>query len=168
MSLTTMTVVGTVATDLKLIRTASDVNLCSFRLAHDERRFDRQKQAWVESNTNWFRVTLFRSLAEHAHESFQKGDRVIVKGRLRVREWENGEKRGTSVEIEADAIGHDVRWGVTQFEKRTRATHDRQQSHEHHDEAFVPVADTVDSPFRAASRRQEITSTEVESEQAAA
>ncbi|MGD9606123.1 MAG: single-stranded DNA-binding protein, partial [Leucobacter sp.] len=51
--------------------------------------------------------------------SFRKGERVIVSGRLRVRKWENDEKSGTSVEVEADALGHDLRWGVSRFEKRT-------------------------------------------------
>lgn len=124
MSQTTITVVGTIATEPKLIRTATEVNLCSFRLAHDERRFDRHQQAWVDANTNWFRVSVFRSLADHAHESLQKGDRVIVTGRLRVREWENSERRGTSVEIEADALGHDLRWGVTAFTRRGRTSQD--------------------------------------------
>lgn len=126
---TTITVVGSIATDPKLIRPSSGVQLCSFRIASDERRFDREQQGWVEGHTNWFGVVAFRGLANHAHESFKKGDRVIVTGRLRVRKWEKDEKRGTSVEIEADSIGHDVRFGVTQFEKRVFAqTSEREQA----------------------------------------
>jgi len=30
---------------------------------------------------------------------------------------ENGEKRGTALDIEADAIGHDLLWGTTTFVK---------------------------------------------------
>lgn len=118
---TTINVVGTIATDPKLIRPSSGVQLCSFRLASDERRYDREQQSWVEGNTNWFGVVVFRSLAGHAHESFKKGDRVIVSGRLRVRKWEKEDRKGISVEIEAEAIGHDVRWGVSSFEKRMGA-----------------------------------------------
>lgn len=118
---TTINVVGTIATDPKLIRPSSGVQLCSFRLASDERRYDREQQSWVEGNTNWFGVVVFRSLAGHAHESFKKGDRVLVSGRLRVRKWEKEDRKGISVEIEAEAIGHDVRWGVSRFEKRMGA-----------------------------------------------
>jgi len=44
---------------------------------------------------------------------------VIVNGRLRVRRWESDDKSGTTVEVEADAIGHDLRWGVSAFTKRS-------------------------------------------------
>jgi single-strand DNA-binding protein len=32
-----------------------------------------------------------------------------------VRDWDNGERAGTSVEIEADSIGHDLSWGSAKF-----------------------------------------------------
>ncbi|NLA64860.1 MAG: single-stranded DNA-binding protein [Leucobacter sp.] len=117
-----ITVIGTIATDPRLVNPSGGTPICSFRLASDERRYDREQQAWVEGNTNWFGVACFRNLAGHAHESFRKGDRVIANGKLRVRKWEKDGKRGTSVEIEAEAIGHDLRWGVTRFEKRFGAT----------------------------------------------
>lgn len=115
---TPISVVGTIATVPKLIRTGAGVPLCSFRLASSERRYDRERGDWVESGTNWYSVTAFRSLAEHSHYSFQKGDRVLVSGRLRVRNWENKERSGTSVEIEADALGHELRWGTSRFARQ--------------------------------------------------
>lgn len=114
-----ISVVGTVATDPKRITTQTGVTLCSFRLASGERRYDREQGSWVDGETNWFSVSAFRLLGEHAAESFRKGERVIVSGKLRVRRWEKDDRSGTAVEIEADAIGHDVRWGVSSFEKRT-------------------------------------------------
>lgn len=114
-----ISIVGTIATDPKLITTQSGVTLCSFRVASGDRRFDRAQQKWVDGETNWFGVTAFRALAEHAHESFRKGERIVITGRLRVRRWETGEKSGLNVEIEADALGHDLRWGVSRFEKRS-------------------------------------------------
>ena len=33
----------------------------------------------------------------------------------RIREWETGERTGTSIEVEADAIGHNLTHGTTQF-----------------------------------------------------
>lgn len=125
-------VVGTIATDPKLINPASGTQLCSFRLASDERRYDREKQEWVGGDTNWFGVVSFRGLAGHAHESFRKGDRVIVTGRLRMRKWEKDDRRGTSVEIEAEALGHDVRWGVSRFEKRVGGRNDVEVASEQH------------------------------------
>jgi single-strand DNA-binding protein len=45
---------------------------------------------------------------------------VLVHGRLRVRAWESGPRSGTTVEIEAESAGHDLRWGTTAF-TRARA-----------------------------------------------
>lgn len=114
---TQVCVIGTVATDPRMFETAAHVPVCSFRIANNERRYDRESKTWVDGGTNWFTVSAFRGLAEHARDSFAKGDRVIVSGRLRVRKWETDEKSGLSVDIEADAIGHDVRFGVSTFRK---------------------------------------------------
>jgi single-strand DNA-binding protein len=43
-----------------------------------------------------------------------------VHGRLRLRAWDNGEKSGTAIEIEAEAIGHDLTWGTTVLTKVRR------------------------------------------------
>lgn len=116
---TTISVIGTIATNPKLISPAAGVQLCSFRLASDERRYDREQQAWVGGETNWFGVVCFRGLAPNAYASFSKGERVVVIGKVRVRNWTKDDRKGTSIEIEAEAIGHDVRWGISRFEKRS-------------------------------------------------
>ena len=41
----------------------------------------------------------------------------MVSGRLKVRDWDNGERSGTSVEIEADCLGHDLVWGTSEFSR---------------------------------------------------
>ncbi|WP_053383736.1 single-stranded DNA-binding protein [Leucobacter celer] len=118
---TPICIIGTVATDPRFSRTNSGAAFCSFRVASNERRYDREQAQWVDGETNWFTVNAFRGLAEHASESFSKGDRVVVSGRLRMRRWESGEKSGTAVEVESDALGHDLRWGVSRFTKRSGA-----------------------------------------------
>ncbi|MFC5338099.1 single-stranded DNA-binding protein [Leucobacter denitrificans] len=110
--------VGQIATEPKLYTPSGGVQFCTFRLASTERRFDAQRKEWVDGDTNWFTVNSFRSLAVNASASFSKGDRVVVTGRLRVRQWETDEKKGNSVEIDVDGIGHDVRWGVSRFTKQ--------------------------------------------------
>lgn len=114
---TQVCVVGTVATDPKLTKSAGRAAFCSFRLACNERRYDSEKQEWIDSDTNWYTINSFRGLADHAVASFNKGDRVMVTGRLRVRDWTSGEKTGTSTVVEAEALGHDLRWGTTVFTK---------------------------------------------------
>lgn len=110
-----VTVVGLVATTPRHLVTQDGLPITSFRLASSHRKFDRKENKWIDGETNWFTVTAFRQLAINSAGSVAKGDRVIVSGKLRVRDWDNGERAGTSVEIEADGLGHDMTWGSSVF-----------------------------------------------------
>jgi len=110
-----VTVSGLVATTPRHLVTQDGLPITSFRLAASHRRFDRTANKWVDGETNWFTVTAFRQLAINAAGSVSKGERVLITGKLRVRDWDNGERAGTSVEVEADAIGHDLTWGTASF-----------------------------------------------------
>lgn len=110
----TITIVGTVGTDPEK-KVRNGVPITTFRVASRERRFDRATGAWVDGETNWYTASAYRRLAEHAFESIHRRERVVLTGRLRVRNWDNGEKRGTSVDIDIDAIGHDLLFGTTTF-----------------------------------------------------
>jgi single-strand DNA-binding protein len=110
-----ITVAGLVATTPRHLITQDGLPITSFRLASSHRKFDREQNKWVDGETNWFTVTAFRQLAINAAGSISKGERVLVTGKLRVRDWDNGERAGTSVEIEAEALGHDLTWGTATF-----------------------------------------------------
>ncbi|HET8780227.1 MAG TPA: single-stranded DNA-binding protein [Agromyces sp.] len=112
-----ITVTGAVGNDPRLHVTNQGLAIASFRLASTRRYFDRTKGTWEDGETNWYTVSGFRQLAHNTMASVHKGERVVVHGRLRVRAWENGGKSGTSVEIEADSIGHDLMWGTTTLTK---------------------------------------------------
>ena len=117
----TITLTGLVATTPKQIVTGDGLAITSFRLASTQRRFDRTEQKWVDGETNWFTVTAFRQLASNVVSSVQKGHRIVVTGRLRVRDWKTDERTGTSVDIDAEAIGHDLSWGTAQFTRSASA-----------------------------------------------
>lgn len=110
-----ITVTGLVATAPKHIVTSEGLPITSFRLASTQRRFDRVHDKWVDADTNWYTVTAFRQLATNAIGSILKGQRVIVTGRLRIREWQSDEKMGTAVEVDADSLGHDLTFGTSAF-----------------------------------------------------
>lgn len=111
------TVSGLVATTPRHLVTQEGLPITSFRLASSKRRFDRTKKIWVDGETNWFTITSFRQLAINSAGSISKGDRIVVSGRLKVRDWDNGERSGTSVEIDADSLGHDMTWGTSVFSR---------------------------------------------------
>jgi single-strand DNA-binding protein len=111
------TVSGLVATTPRHLVTQEGLPITSFRLASSKRRFDKTKKIWVDGETNWFTINSFRQLAINSASSISKGDRIVVSGRLKVRDWDNGERSGTSVEIEADCLGHDLVWGTSEFSR---------------------------------------------------
>lgn len=112
-----ITVIGNIATEPERRQTSTGVPVISFRLATTQRHRDERSGQWVDGATNWYTVSAFRRLAEHAHASLQKGQRVIVTGKLKLRAWETSAKRGLDVEIDADAIGHDLLWGTSVFQR---------------------------------------------------
>lgn len=118
----TLTLTGLVATTPRHLVTAEGLPITSFRLASTQRRYDRGSQKWIDGDTNWFTVTAFRQLAVNVVGSVNKGQRIVVSGKLRVRDWQSGERAGTTVEIDADAIGHDLAWGTSVFTRSVSST----------------------------------------------
>jgi single-strand DNA-binding protein len=111
----TITLTGLVATSPRHIVTSEGLAITSFRLASNQRRFDRATGGWIDGDTNWYTITSFRQLGTHVAGSVHKGERVIVTGRVRVRDWSSSEKSGTTIEIDAEALGHDLTWGRANF-----------------------------------------------------
>lgn len=116
-----LTLTGLIATTPRHIVTSEGLAITSFRLASQQRRFDKAQNAWADADTNWYTVTAFRDLALNASQSLNKGDRVVAVGRLKVRDWSNDDRQGTSVEVEADSLGHDLHWGVTSYQRVARS-----------------------------------------------
>ena len=110
-----ITLTGLVATTPRHLVTSEGLPITSFRLASTQRRFDRSQEKWIDGDTNWYTITAFRQLALNSNASVDKGQRVLVAGRLKIREWVSGERAGTTIEIEADSIGHDLAWGTAAF-----------------------------------------------------
>ena len=106
----TLTVTGLIATTPRHVTTSEGVEILSFRLASNQRRFDKATGEWVDASTNWYTVTAFRTLAVNAYASLNKGDRIVVVGRLKIRDWQTDDRVGTNVEIEAETLGHDLFW----------------------------------------------------------
>lgn len=111
----TITIMGFIGNDPGGNTTAGGVPVVNFRVGSSQSRYDAKTQTWIDTGTNWYNVSAYRQLAVQARASLQKGHPVIVTGRLRARDWDNGTARGTSLDIDAEAIGHDLRWGTSAF-----------------------------------------------------
>ena len=122
----TITLRGYVATELRQNTTDNGLAVASFRMCTTERRYDRDTGGWLDGQTNWYAVSLFRQLATNAAFSIHKGDRVLVTGRLRLRQWATEDGRsGTSADIDADTVGHDLMWGTASFRRTVSGSGDR-------------------------------------------
>jgi single-strand DNA-binding protein len=114
-----ISVSGLVATTPRHIVTQDGLEITSFRLASTVKVWDETTKSLKDGETNWLTITAYKRLAVNTATSVSKGDRVIVIGSLRVRDWDNGERAGTSVEIKADTIGHDLTYGEAVFTRTT-------------------------------------------------
>jgi single-strand DNA-binding protein len=108
MNETVITIVGNVISDLKSRRTGEGVHVVNFRMASNERRFDKVSGEWVDGDRLFVSVTCWRKLANGVVTSLSKGDPVVVTGRLFTRGYEvEGQKRSVT-EIDATAVGPDL------------------------------------------------------------
>ena len=150
----TITLSGLVATTPRYLTTSEGLAITSFRLASSQRRFDRATQRWVDGDTNWYTVSSFRALADNAAASVNKGDRVIVTGKLRIRDWENTDRSGTTVEVEAETLGHDLLWGLSTYTRNSGSSED--SSFTEDDWGGLPDKDGEDEdpPLAAKTRKK--------------
>ena len=103
-----LTVIGNITRDPELTFIGSGAALCKFSIA------DNQKKANGESEAHLFVCVAWREIGEHIAESFTKGQRVIVHGKLVQNQWttDQGEKR-SKVEITVEDAGHSLKWATS-------------------------------------------------------
>jgi len=114
-----LTIIGNLAAAPELKFTPSGAGVSNFTVCSTPRSFDKNTSEWVDGEPLFLRCNAWRMLGENCAESFNKGDRVIVTGRLKQRSFETkeGEKRSV-MEMDVDDIGHSVKFNVA---KSTRA-----------------------------------------------
>jgi single-strand DNA-binding protein len=113
---THVTITGNLTDDPELKFTPNGNPVANFRLAVTARIKDGD--GWRDGETSFFRVNVWRQLAEHVAESLTKGDRAVVIGPLKSRSWETpeGDKRSV-VEVEADEVAPSLRWAIAKPER---------------------------------------------------
>ncbi|WP_028924972.1 single-stranded DNA-binding protein [Pseudonocardia acaciae] len=116
-----VTVAGTLTADPELRYTPNGHAVANFTVAANDRRFDRRTGEWVDAGATFLRCQIWRDAAEHVAESLNRGNRVIVTGRLKQREYETreGEKR-TVFELDVTEIGPSLKWATAAVKKATR------------------------------------------------
>ena len=115
-----VTIQGWVGGDVDL-RDVGETQVASFRVGSTPRY--NKGGTWVDGQTSWYTVNCWRNLGRNVKESVQRGDAVIIHGRVRVDVWER-EGKPSSVQWVVDAlyVGHDLTKGTSAFLKTVRAS----------------------------------------------
>lgn len=98
---------GTLVADPEIRFTPGGHAVTSVRIACNDRR--KENGQWVDGETTFLSVQVWRTSATNLVDSAHKGDRIVGWGRLVEREWEDrdGNKR-KSMEVQAQQIGMDL------------------------------------------------------------
>ncbi|MGH3283596.1 MAG: single-stranded DNA-binding protein [Streptosporangiaceae bacterium] len=120
MSAIPVTVIGNLTADPELRFTGSGAAVATFTIASNERYKDSSGQ-WQDGPVSFVRCNAWRELAEHVAESLAKGDRAIVTGTLRQRNYETtqGEKR-TVWEVSVAEAGAALHYATVKISKVRR------------------------------------------------
>lgn len=122
MQATYTTVVGRIATAAERQTFASGASRVTFRVASTERRRDAATGSWTDGERLYITVRCWRQLGDHVLASTRLGDPVIVHGRLISRSVERDGTRTSVTEIDADAVGPDLRWATAVVTRTSSAS----------------------------------------------
>lgn len=115
-----VTICGNVASDPDLRFLSSGVAVCNFTVAATPRV--KQGESWSDGETMWVRCAVWRETAEHVAESIEKGCRVLVHGRLKVRSWEQDGQKRTGIEMDIEHVGPELRYATAKVIKAQRGS----------------------------------------------
>ncbi|SNT15494.1 single-strand DNA-binding protein [Streptosporangium subroseum] len=115
-----VTLTGNVAAPPRQHTFPDGSRVTSLKVASTSRYFDRENQQWRNGDTTYFGVRCFRGLADNVAQSIHLGQPIVVQGRLRIREFTHEGERRFMAEVEANSLGHDLRWGLGSFAKPQR------------------------------------------------
>jgi single-strand DNA-binding protein len=117
-----ITLVGNLTGDPELRFTPSGQAVANFTVASTARTLDKATNEWKDGDTTFIRCSVWRQYAENVAESLTKGTRVVVTGRLRVRQYETREGgKGTSVECDVDEVGPALRYATAKVNRVARS-----------------------------------------------
>lgn len=103
--MTFVTVIGNVG-DVQLKFTPNGKAVCEVSVAENHNRKNEQTGQWETESTTWRRVSFWENQAEAVANEIQKGDRVIVAGDEKLREYERKDgSKGASLEMRGRHIG---------------------------------------------------------------
>lgn len=114
------TVVGNLTDAPELRFTPAGAAVVSFTVAVNPREYDRESGQWKDGEASFVRCQAWRQLAENVAESLNRGDRVVVTGRLREERWEQDGAKRSAWRLTADAVGAELSWATAAVKRAAR------------------------------------------------
>ena len=108
-----VTLTGNVVNDVTL-RQTSGGPVANFRMACDNGYRDRKTGLWVDRSI-YLQVSAWRVLGENVATSVFRGQPVVVVGRLKQRDYERDGQKVTVIELDAERVCHDLKYGTGRF-----------------------------------------------------
>ncbi|MEW1837439.1 single-stranded DNA-binding protein [Nonomuraea angiospora] len=116
-----ITLTGNVAAEPRQYSFDDGSRVTSLKVFSSHRYFDKKAGQWMDGDRVCFTVRCWRTLGDNVASSIRAGHPVVVSGKLRIREFGPEGDRRFVPEIEANAVGHDLRWGTGVFAKPDRS-----------------------------------------------
>jgi len=102
-------------------KTPQATPVTEIRVGCTPRRLNRETGEWYDLPTSYYRVKAWRRLAINTASSLHKGDQVLIRGHFYMSTWVDNQQRPRStLEIEAETIGHDLAHGWSHYMRGTR------------------------------------------------
>jgi single-strand DNA-binding protein len=124
--MSTITFEGNITHDPELRMTQTGISVTNFSLARTPRRYDSTAGEWVDGDTVFMRVNVWRQLAENVVQSLRKGDAVIVTGDLVQRTFEVDGVERTMHEITATNVAASLMWSTAELTKAVKKAAEKQ------------------------------------------
>lgn len=111
-----VTIIGNIGRDPELSYTNSGIAVLKVGIIRNDSK--KNGDQWEDGPAQWFNVTVFGKDAEAYNESLVKGQRVVVVGELKYREWEKDGQKRNAVDIKAAEIAVSARWATVTATRR--------------------------------------------------
>jgi single-strand DNA-binding protein len=143
-----VTMIGTLVADPEIKYTAAGAAVTNFTVACNDRRFDKERNEFVDGDATFLRCSIWRQAAENLANSARKGHRVMVTGELKQRSWEQDGQKRTVLELAAEEVGVSLKFATADVTKassggnqsRSGASSSGGRSTQH-EQAFAPNSD---------------------------
>ncbi|MEU6264856.1 single-stranded DNA-binding protein [Saccharopolyspora shandongensis] len=116
-----ITFAGTVVADPEMRFTNSGAGVVNFTVASNDRKFDRERNEWVDAGATFLRCSIWRQAAENAAETLTKGMRVLVTGVLRQRSYEKDGQTRYAFEVDATEVAVSLKFATATVKKAARS-----------------------------------------------